>query len=391
MLNPYTPGAGTRPRSLPGREAQIALVESLAEQVEAGRPANPLVLTGLRGVGKTSLLFESAEVLRRRGWLAGYYEVRRDVEPGEAVRAIVASSAGLTRGGLRRALAAGAHSLGGLTLTAGPAGFTFEVEGRSRDRAVGDPYDELVAFLRSLSAAARREGVGVALLVDELQVFRKRDVSLLVQALSALNGEPVVLLGAGLPYLAAELSGANTYAERFRYEQIDRLTDADAREAVAAPAFDQGVVWDDDALDALLALAEGYPYFVQLYASETWTAAGGAPRVRLEHVRAAVPAVRRQLDSGLFAARYERLSEREREYVDAMVVVADESADPSAGPPTRVSSGEVAARLGKSLSQLATTRGRVIRKGVVHSPVHGELEFSVPGFADYVRRRTGRA
>ena len=387
MLNPYTPGAGTRPRSLAGRQSQFALIESLAEQVEAGRPGNPLVVTGLRGVGKTSLLFEAAEVLRRRGWLAGYYEVRRDVGPGEAVRAIVAGSAGLTGGGLRRALSTGAHALGGLTLTAGPAGFGFEVVGRDQGRPPGDPYDDVVAFLRSLASAARREGVGVALLVDELQVFRKRDVSVLVQALSALSGEPVVLIGAGLPYLASELSKANTYAERFRYEQIDTLDDVDAREAVVAPAFEQGVVWDDDALDLVLDLAEGYPYFVQLYASETWVAAAGAVRLTVGHVRSAVPAVRRQLDAGLYAARYDRLSEREREYVDTMVLVADED---SPGAPT-VGSGAVAARLGKTLPQLATTRDRVIRKGIVHAPAHGELAFSVPGFADHVRRRTGRA
>ncbi|MDY0892924.1 ATP-binding protein [Frigoribacterium sp. CFBP9030] len=396
-LNPYTPGAGTRPPTLIGRESQLAVVGSLAELVEAGRSSNPVVFTGLRGVGKTSLLQEVGAVLRSRGWLAGYYEVRRDVEPGVAVRSIVRDSADLTQGRLRKALSSGAHSIGGMKLSLGPTGFTFAVDAAAPRREDSDPFPELVRFLRLLGRDASQNGVGVALLIDELQVFRKRDIAVLVQALSALKDEPIVLIGAGLPYLASELSKANTYAERFRFEVIDRLGEADARSAVTDPAFDLGTIWDDDALERVLELADRYPYFLQLYASESWTSAAGAARIDSTHVDEAIPAVQRQLDAGLYSARYDRLSEREREYVDTMVAVADASPDggddarprPSVSP--RVQSGAVAAELGKSLTQVATTRDRIIRKGIIHAPVYGELEFSVPGFADYVRRRTGRA
>lgn len=388
MLNPYTPGAGTPPRALIGRGSQLALVRDLADQVEAGRAPNPIIFTGLRGVGKTSLLYEVRDELRARGWLAGYYEVRRDVEPGVAVRAIVQDSAGLARGALREALSSGAHAIGGLRLTAGPSGLAFQVDARAGDASDRDPYAELVAFLSRLGQDARRSGLGVALLVDELQVFRKRDVSVLVQALSALKDQPVALLGAGLPYLAGELSGANTYAERFRYEQIDRLDEADARSAVVDPAFDQGTTWAADALDRIVALAAGYPYFLQLYASESWIAAGGAARITLGHVEASVPSVRRQLDAGLYSARFARLSQREREYVEAMVAVADQHPD-GGRVDLPVGSGAVAEHLSLTLAQASTTRARVIRKGVVHAPTHGELAFSVPGFADYVRRRAG--
>jgi hypothetical protein len=391
-LNPFTPGAGTRPSILIGREPQLALVSNLADLVEAGRPSNPVVFTGLRGVGKTTLLHEVGAELRSRGWLAGYYEVRRDVEPGAAVRSIVRDSADLTRGKLRKALSAGGHSIDGMTLTLGPAGFGFTVRSAGVRDEAADPYPELVRFLRVLGRDARQGGVGVALLVDELQVFRKRDVAVLVQALSALKDEPIVLIGAGLPYLASELSKANTYAERFRYELIDRLDQSDAAAAVVDPALNLGTTWADVALERVLELADGYPYFLQLYASESWDAAAGAARIETEHVEAAIPAVRRQLDAGLYAARYDRLSEREREYVDTMVTVADAASatapDPGGSP--RVESGAVADRLDKSLSQLGTTRDRIIRKGIIHSPAYGQLEFSVPGFADYVRRRTGR-
>lgn len=397
-INPYTPGAGTRPSVLAGRDSQIALIQSLADQVEAGKQANPIIFTGLRGMGKTSLLYQARDLLRARGWLAGYYEVRRDVEPGTAIQTIIADSAQLTTGGLRRALVGGAHRIGNFRLTLGPTGFSFAVTTKD-PTATADPYPELVAFLSTLGADARANGVGVALLIDELQIFRKRDLALLVQALSALNEQPIVLIGAGLPYLASEMAKANTYAERFRFEEIASLNDGDAREAVESPAFHQGLIWERDAVADLVAESSGYPYFLQLYASEAWVAAANANTITAEHVRLAGDPVRRQLDAGLYAARYDRLSDREREYVDAMVqvLVADRLAAPNELHPgqattgslssARVSSGKVAALLGKPLNVVGPIRDRVIKKGIIYAPHYGVLEFSVPGFAEYVARR----
>ncbi|MBC7518160.1 MAG: ATP-binding protein [Microbacteriaceae bacterium] len=389
--NPYTPGAGTRPSVLAGRATQIALIQSLADQVEAGKQANPIIFTGLRGMGKTSLLYQARDLLRARGWLAGYYEVRRDVEPGTAIQTIVADSAQLSTGGLRRALATGAHSIGNFRLALGPTGFSFAVATKISDAAV-DPFPELVAFLSRLGTDARANGVGVALLIDELQIFLKRDLALLVQALSALKEQPIVLIGAGLPYLASEMAKANTYAERFRYEEIASLNDGDAREAVESPAFNQGFFWDQDAVADLVAESSGYPYFLQLYASEAWVAAAAAdaPTITAEHVRLAGNPVRKQLDAGLYAARYDRLSDREREYVDAMVqvLVSEREGGTIGVNAARVSSGKVAGLLGKPLNVVGPIRDRVIKKGIIYAPQYGVLEFSVPGFADYVARRS---
>lgn len=288
-------------------------------------------------MGKTSLLHRVRDILRARGWLAGYYEVRRDVDPGVAIRTIIADSAQLSTGPLRTALATGGHRLGSMKLSLGPTGFGFEADTTAAADPSADPYPQLVTFLRQLGDNARANGIGVALLIDELQIFQKRDL------------------------------------------------------AVFDPAFDQGVIWDDLALDVLVREAEGYPYFVQLYASETWIRADGEPRVTADHVLAAEVPVRRQLDVGLYSARYDRLSDREREYVDAMVEVMGTTGGDLGFRRQRVSSGQVAAALGKTLSAVGQSRDRVIRKGIVHSPQFGMLEFSVPGFADYVRRRSAAA
>ena len=385
LLNPYTPGAGTRPALLAGRDSQTALVRNLADQVQAGRTANPLIYIGLRGMGKTSLLYAARDMFRERGWLAGYFEVRRNVEPGVAVRSIIADSAQLSTGKFHAALANGGHRIGGMKLTLGPAGFGFEVDAdRQGVSPATDPFPALVAFLRRLGADARAHGVGVALLIDELELFRKRDLAVLIQALSALGDEPIVLIGAGLPGLPADMAKANTYAERFRFEGIGPLHDPDAKEAVVSPAFRQGILWDKHAVSRIVTAAHGYPYFLQLYASEAWVAAEGARTITLDHVQASADAAQRQLNVGLYAARYDRLSDREREYVDAMAALMLPDVD-------RVSSGAIARNLGKSLSVVAPVRDRVIKKGIVHSPAFGMLEFSVPGFASYVVARSSTA
>jgi len=393
-VNPYSPGAGTRPPVLAGRDAQLALVRSVADQVEAGREANPLVYTGLRGMGKTALLKETIDELRRRKWLAGYYEVRRDVDPGAAVASIVEEGSRLAGRSLRKALTSGVHRLGRTRLTVGPTGVSLEIDpGNSVAGAPVDAYPALVALLRDLGGSARGAGAGVALVVDELQVFRKRDLAVLIQALSATKELPIVLIGAGLPYLPSEMSKANTYAERFRYESVDGLRDSDIRLAVIEPAEQAGVTWDSRAVDRLVELSLGYPYFVQLYASESWKAAGDAATISAENVESAIDPVQHQLDIGLYAARYERLSGTERAYVHAVVHTMDQERPKTLfgaqAPSERVGSGDVAANLGKSINAAAPTRDRVIRKGVIHSPQFGLLEFSVPGFATYVRRRMG--
>jgi hypothetical protein len=377
-INPYTPGAGTRPEPLGGRDQQVAIIRSLADQVDGGREANPTVFIGLRGVGKTSLLYEMRDMLRERGWLAGYYEVRRDVEPGQAIRAIATDSAReLPNGKLRSSLPGALARIGGMRLTIGPAGVGFTVDARATIPA--DPYDDLVVFLRSLGKVAKDHGTGVAIIVDELQMFRKRDLAILIQALGALRDLPIMFIGAGLTYVPAEMSKANTYTERFRFERLDYLSEQDAREAVIGPAFKQGVTWTPEAADRVVAQSNGYPYLVQLMASEAWSAATG-DTITADDAERGLRTARQLLDVGLYAARYDRLSEAERQYVDTMAALMPVDGE-------RVGSGAIAAELGKTLNALGPIRDRIIRKGVIHSPAAGQLEFSVPGFVDYVRRR----
>jgi hypothetical protein len=383
LLNPYAPGAGTAPPVMVGRDLQVRLVDGAADLVEGGRRPSHIVLTGLRGVGKTVLLRECLRRLSARGWLCGYYEVRRDAEVGVALGTIVVEGAKLLphRSRLARTMRSVRASIGSVELSGDPTGKVALRVDRQAEPAT-DAYLETLHLFQGLGEAAKYDGVGVGLFLDELQDFRRRDATTLLQALEAGRDEDsrVLLVGAGLPGTPVELAKARTYAERLRYEELDNLTPGEARRAVAEPAEALGARWDLEALDLVTGVADGYPYFLQLHASEAWEVADGALTITAEHVRAAIPRAQRRLERGLYATRYARASLGERRYLVSMAASL-------VGGRTR--SSEVASDLGRSLAELSTTRDRLIRKGVVYSPGPGEVAFSVPGFADYVLRRAG--
>ncbi len=323
--------------------------------------------------------------LRERDWLCGYYEVRRDVDAGQAIAAIVAGGASLLpkraklAGVLRRLRA----SIGGATLS-GSADGTVSISISARQHT-NDPYFEALQLFQALGAAAAEDNVGVALCVDELQTFRRKDATTLLQALQAGDAAHtrVLLLGAGLPTTAVELAKSNTYAERFRYEVLDDLSDSEASRAVREPAAQREVLWDPPALSLVVATARGYPFFLQLFASESWDAAerrdAALATIELSDVESGLPHAQRRLDNGIYATRFGRASLAERRYLTAMAEVM--------GSTERGRSGDVARRLSKSLPELSTTRDRLMTKGIIHAPEPGQLAFSIPGFKEYVLRQ----
>ncbi|MHB8379187.1 MAG: ATP-binding protein [Acidimicrobiales bacterium] len=382
-INPYTPGAAKRPSTLVGRSRQLALIDALIDQLNADRPAEDYIFTGLRGMGKTVFLKEAQDRFTARGWLCGYVEVRRGVEAGVAIAQIIADTyeATASKSWFKKVLEKSPVRLGSVTLSApgGLASVTIE----PAQRAAADAYRDLYTLLTALGRAAQKNGAGVALLIDELQQFKKRDLEVVLQVSRRLEGLPVTLIGAGLPTLPEVTSAAGTYSERFSFESIDQLSRPDARLAVTEPADEFSVTYEPHALDELVKLADGFPYFLQLYASETWIAAGFPSeqpgfKITIGHVNQAIPAVHRKVDAGLYRARYERASPAEKEYLAAMAALGSSS----------VSSGEVARQLDKTQAQLSTVRDRLIKKGIIHSPSQGRVEFSAPGFGDYVRRRS---
>src|SRR5579862_7313532 len=386
VRNPYAPGAGQRPPELAGRDREISQFEVVIERIARGRPERSMVLTGLRGVGKTVLLNTFRSMALQRLWGSGKIEAR----PEQSIRRPVAAAMHMAVRELaprHRAPDEVDHFLGVLKAFAArdpkaPKG-TFTphlgidvpaVRGRADS---GDLEIDLTELFSDAAGVAADLGVGIALFVDEMQDVPMPDVSALCAACHELSqvGGPLIVVGAGLPHLPSVLSASKSYSERlFRYARIDRLDRDAADQALIAPAEREDVLFKQDALDALYQAADGYPYFVQAYGKVTWDVAAASP-IGAADVAVAAPEAEAELAVGFFGSRYERATPAEREYMRAMAAIGD---DPV---PTSV----VADELGRKPSSLSPARDGLIKKGLIYSSERGLIAFTVPHFGKFLR------
>jgi hypothetical protein len=207
---------------------------------------------------------------------------------------------------------------------------------------------------------------------------REDQLAALVTALHRCSQRrlPVMLVGAGLPQLRGRMGNAKSYAERmFDFPEVGPLDDAAARIAISRPLDAEGVGIEPAALEHIVAVTGGYPYFLQEWGKHAWDAAAASP-ITLSDVERASAIVVAALDESFFRVRFERLKPSERRYMRAM-------AELGAGPHR---SGDVAAKLGRRVTSLAPIRADLIAKGMIWSPGHGETAFTVPLFDEFMRR-----
>ena len=392
VRNPFAPGAGQRPPELAGRDREVAAFDVVLERVSRGRPERSLVLTGLRGVGKTVLLGELRSMAVRRGWGAGKIEARPDADLrrplSAALHRAVRDLAVRHRAPERVDLVLGVLKAFALRANADNAKLRDRWQpGIDAPAAVGradsgDIEIDLVELFTDVAELAADVGTGVALLIDEMQDLRPDDVSALCAACHELSqsGAPLVVVGAGLPHLPTVLSASKSYSERlFRYVNIDRLNRSDADRAVLAPVDREQAEITPGALTRLFEVSGGYPYFIQAYGKAAWDAAPADP-ITEEDVAVAAPEAEAELAVGFFGSRYERATPAEREYLRAMAELT-EGRDEGAG------SSDVAVFLGRKPSSLSPARDSLIKKGLVYSAERGRIAFTVPHFGRFLMTR----
>jgi len=385
IQNPYAPGAGQRPPELAGRDDQLRQFDVVLERIARGRPERSLVLTGLRGVGKTVLLNAMRSAAVRAGWGTGKFEARPDQSVRRpigaalhmAVRELAHPEPGPVLGALKAFVERDAPKGSKPTDRWQPGIIAPIVTGRADS---GDIEIDLVELLVDIAGLASDVGRGVALCVDEMQDLGPADVSGLCAAVHELGqqGLPLVVVGAGLPHLPAVLSASKSYSERlFRYQLVDRLPRDAADLALVAPATDEGVAWDPGALEEMYGVTGGYPYFVQAYGKAVWDTAPRTPITR-EDVVVGAPQAEAELAVGFFGSRYERATPGERDYLRAM---ADADADGLGS----VATSEVARLLSRTPQSLSPARDSLLKKGLVYSGERGRVAFTVPHFGRYLR------
>lgn len=384
IRNPFSPGAGTPPPELAGRDELRESLRIALERARIGRSAKSAMLVGLRGVGKTVLL----DRVREDAEAAGIHTVRIEAPEGRSLPALLApqlrqallrmSQIAAARDYAVRGLRALAGFAGKLKVTFGDieVGLDYDPEPGLADN--GDLEHDLQALFEQVGLAAKSANTALAIFIDELQYVEEPQLAALITAMHRTEQRqlPVVLVGAGLPQLRGRMGNAKSYAERlFDFPTIGPLPAAAARLAIEKPLENEGVGITADALSQILQVTQGYAYFLQQWGSHTWRAAQSSP-IAIDDVNIASVTAVAALDEGFFRVRFDRLTPKEKKYLRAM-------AELGAGPHR---SGDIAGCFNADVSSLAPTRSSLIAKGMVWSPNHGDTAFTVPMFDEFMQR-----
>ncbi|MCG6575642.1 ATP-binding protein [Pseudomonas sp. AF32] len=381
--NPFAPGAGSRPPELAGRDQILEAARIACGRAINGRSARSIMLLGLRGTGKTVLLNEIGKIAKQEGLLVSkvespereslarllYPEMRKVMR---ALSSVEAAKQIANRGlkGLRSFASIFKIDIGGIEIGVEP-------EPGLADS--GNLQYDLPDLFTVIGEAAQAAGKGWVLLIDEVQYLTEADLSALIVSVHHMSQEglPVLLVGAGLPQVARLAGEAKSYAERlFLYPEVGALDQASAVQAVQKPIVEEEASIDTAALDSIVDRTQGYPFFLQEWASTAWNNAEG-PEITVDDVEHSYAETLASLDAGFFRVRIDRLTPSEVQFVKTMSELGD-------GP---YAIADIAKAMGRSQSSLGPTRANIISKGMIYSTDHGYLNFTVPLFAEYMRRQ----
>lgn len=383
IKNPYSPGAGTPPPELTGRDEIREQVRVAIERIRIGRASKSILMIGLRGVGKTVLL----DKMRNDAEASGHHTIRIEAPEQRSLPGILAPQ--LRQALLKLSRVEKARDLANRALR-GLAGFA-KLKATYHDLEIsldflpepgladnGDLESDLQDLMAAIGQAAKAADSSFILFIDELQYVPQEQLGHLIAALHKVSqlSLPLTLVGAGLPQLTGQMGKAKSYAERlFDFPFIGALGSADARAALSVPAEKEGIRFEPAALDHIVTQTQGYPYFLQEWGKHAWDEAASSP-ITLADCQAASDIAIAALDASFFRVRFDRLTPSEKKYLRAM-------AELGAGPHR---SGDIAEKLTRTSQSLAPTRAKLIEKGMIWSPNHGDTAFSVPLFDQYMKR-----
>jgi hypothetical protein len=364
---------------MPLEEMRVALARTRRRLHAKG-----IIAVGLRGVGKTVLLREGLAMAAADSFRTCFIEM----EEPQPLRSLLAphlrrllldlDRMGRLAAEVKRGLRVLKSFLSGLKFTYGEAELALDIEPELGSADSGSLEVDLPELFSAIGQAAVAREAPVALFLDEVQYLHERDLAALIRALHRCAQEqlPILMIAAGLPHLIGLTGKAKSYAERmFDFPELGALDRVDADRAVVAPAEAQAVTVTPEALDAIHATAQGYPYFIQEMAYHAWNAAPG-PLIDQDVVQSAVSGAMQRLDASFFRVRFDRLTPREKDYLRAMAALE----------PNHRRAGEVAERLHLKSTRLAPLRSGLAAKGMIYSPEFGNTAFTVPMFDDYLRR-----
>lgn len=384
MTNPFSPGAGSPPPELVGRDSVLEDARTLLGRVRNKRSEKSLLLTGLRGVGKTVLLNEIEHLARQDG----YRTILVEAHDGKSLAALLAPHlrnllfelnrfAGVSHKA-KRALTVLKSFISAIHLKVGEIEIGVDLETEPGVADSGDLEIDLPELFVAVAEAAVERQATIAIFIDEIQYLSTSELSALIMAMHKMQQRtyPIVLIAAGLPILPALAGDSKSYAERlFNFPEIGPLSKKDAIQALQNPVHETDVVFEKKALDRIYQLTLGYPYFLQEWGYQAWNYATTSP-ITLQVVKNATQTVLKRLDENFFRVRFDRLTPREKLYLRAM----------AEGEAQACRTNDIAKVLGKTINELGPIRSSLIKKGMVYSPSYGDMAFTVPLFNEFMKR-----
>lgn len=382
--NPFSPGAGSPPPELAGRDPILEQARILLGRIQQKKSEKSMLLTGLRGVGKTVLLNEIERLAKGGGYRTISVEAHEDKPLGPLIAPYLRTLlydlnriAGMGNK-VKRGLAVLRSFVGAMKVTINDVAIGLDIEPEKGSADSGDLEIDLPALFVAIGEAAEERKTAVAVLIDEVQYFNSKELGALIMAMHKVQQRqlPIVLLGAGLPILPGLAGESKSYAERlFSFPDIGALSATDAAKALQDPAQAKGVMFEAAALKEVFRLTKGYPYFIQEWGYQAWNLTKDSP-ITKRTVTATTNLVVPRLDQNFFRVRFDRLTPSEKNFLRAMAELGAEAQR----------TGDIAQLLGVKTTSLSPVRASLIKKGMIYSPAHGDMAFTVPLFNEFMIR-----
>ena len=387
FANPFRPGAGHTPPYLAGRQAERAEFQRLLSQTTI---LENMVMTGLRGVGKTVLLDSFRPLAIERGWIWVGTDLSESTSVSEDNMAIrlctdlspITSSVVVETETVQHTLGYQAlmdlyHRIPGLALDKIKGVLEVAWGALSQIphvRGIIFAYDEA----QNLSDQSAKEQYPLSLLLDCFQSLQKK-------------GLPLMLVLTGLPTLFPKLVEARTFSERmFRVLFLQSLDRSESEEAIRRPIADSDcpLQLDDDAVATTVIMSGGYPYFIQFICREVYDAF--IQRIdRGERASVPVAEIEQKLDTDFFAGRWARATDRQRELLSAIAQLDNCDEEFTVQEVVEASKRVLDKPFSSShVNQMLVT---LASQGLVYKNRHGKYSFAVPLLGRFIRRQAQAA
>lgn len=379
--NPYRPGAGLMPTFLAGRDEDIQNVEQMFIALTMNIPTQSIIFSGLRGVGKTVLLNKLQKIAEDKDIFCSHIEVE---ERNDFISQVASCSQAFlrkvsTKEKFKNLIQKPLDAIKALVVSFDPNDNTFSLSLQDKELYTSANLTQsLTEVFVTIGETAYKSETPICFFIDEIQYMKQKELGSLIAALHRTNqlGYPVMVIGAGLPKIYKMLSDEKSYSERlFLYKEIGSLNEEQSKNAIEIPVRKFGVTYSKSAVNKIISLTKGYPFFIQQMCQIVYKNTN-EKEIKSGQVEENIKEFFETLDVGFFKVRYERCAESDKKIVFAMVKCGE--------LPCTISN--VAKNLHKNVSAISTTRAQLINKGIIYPIRYKELDFTVPEFSGYIQR-----